>query len=70
MRRALASSSSGKAGTPCSLRCLLSIRCMKKLPPTNVCCETFGRGSPSTGVTGTWPLTSGMWHDWQLRVVR
>ena len=68
VRFAAASISCGSAATDRSLRNRFSIRCMKKLPPTNVCRENPARGSPNTDVIGTSSFTTGMWHDWQLRV--
>ncbi len=41
---------------------------MKKLPPRKTCRETSSRSRGSTPVTGVGRSTTGMWHDWQLRV--
>ncbi len=41
---------------------------MKAFAPRKLCCETCGRGWPSTEAIGASPATAGMWQDWQLSV--
>ena len=43
---------------------------MKKLPPRKSWRDRPSRGSPSTDVIGVGCSTTGIWHDWQLCVVR
>ena len=39
---------------------------MKKLPPRNSWRARYGRGWPTTEEMATSPVSTGMWHAWQL----